>query len=180
MTEFVIPENSELPARYDAGRMDAQLGKEPGEILAPAGHFASFGAGSSLLPEESYDFRRTICLMIRIFCWIRKAGDYIMSWPIFAFLERTCPGGGGSLWGRYLAGGTDGGKSMYRRSGFCRHMTSKAVKAAVPAGPGVSRAHCIRHCRAGQDSRYYIDKTGSLLLFRNASAQPRCGHCGLG
>lgn len=25
VTELVIPENSELPARYDAGRMDAQL-----------------------------------------------------------------------------------------------------------------------------------------------------------
>ena len=57
VTELVIPENSELPARYDA-REDGRTApvKNQGD-LGTCWAFASLLAlESSLLPEESYDF----------------------------------------------------------------------------------------------------------------------------
>ena len=81
VTELVIPENSELPARYDA-REDGRTApvKNQGD-LGTCWAFASLLAlESSLLPEESYDFSEDHMSHDPNFLLDQKSGgDYIMS-----------------------------------------------------------------------------------------------------
>ena len=81
VTELVIPESQELPARYDAREDGRTAPVKNQRDLGTCWAFASLLAlESSLLPEESYDFSEDHMSHDPNFLLDQKSGgDYIMS-----------------------------------------------------------------------------------------------------
>ena len=162
VTELVIPENSELPARYDA-REDGRTApvKNQGD-LGTCWAFASLLAlESSLLPEESYDFSEDHMSHDPNFLLDQKSGgDYIMSMAYLLswrgpVLEEEDPYGDG-----ISPEGLTAAKHV-QEIRILPAYDREAVKAAVYRTGGVQSALYTTLQRQEQDSRYYNDKTGA-------------------
>ena len=162
VTELVIPENSELPARYDA-REDGRTApvKNQGD-LGTCWAFASLlTLESSLLPEESYDFSEDHMSHDPNFLLDQKSGgDYIMSMAYLLswrgpVLEEEDPYGDG-----ISPEGLTAAKHV-QEIRILPAYDREAVKAAVYRTGGVQSALYTTLQRQEQDSRYYNDKTGA-------------------